>query len=57
VRLLQRSSKSGEDCSGGVLFPLEMHIFREKKKQGFSHMVSSNEIAPRKILLLGEIQG
>jgi hypothetical protein len=51
-RLLQRGSQSGEECSGVLLAPRWSH-----EELVFPHVVSSDEIAPREILLLEEIPG
>jgi hypothetical protein len=40
----------GEDCSGGVLEPRWSNVLCEKPV--FPHVVSCDEIAPQKILLL-----
>jgi hypothetical protein len=63
--LLQRASRtlkellsnpadlqSGEECSDVLLAPLWSNLLREKPV--FPHVVSSDEIAPREILLLEE---
>jgi hypothetical protein len=52
VRLLQRSSESAEDCSGGVLKLHWGNLLHGKPV--FSQVVSCDDIALRKILLLGE---
>jgi hypothetical protein len=44
--------QSGEDCSGILLAPQWSNLLHEKPF--FSHVVSSDEIAPREILLLEE---
>jgi hypothetical protein len=49
---LQRGSQSGEDCSGVLLAPRW-----SRAEPVFPHVVSSDEIAPREILLLEEISG
>jgi hypothetical protein len=51
-RLLQRGSQSGEECSGVLLAPRW-----SREEPVFPHVVSSDEIAPREILLLEEIPG
>jgi hypothetical protein len=51
-RLLQRGSQSEEECSGVLLAPRWCH-----EEPVFPHVVSSDEIAPREILLLEEIPG
>jgi hypothetical protein len=51
-RLLQRGSKSGDECSGVILAPRW-----SREEPVFPHVVSSDEIAPREILLLEEIPG
>jgi hypothetical protein len=43
-----------EDYSSGVLYPRRIYLLKIKP---FFHVVSCDEIALRKILLLGEIQG
>jgi hypothetical protein len=55
VRLLQRSSEAGEDCSGEVLFP-QRSAFSERILF-ISHVVCSDDIYLQKILLLRGIQG
>jgi hypothetical protein len=52
LRLLQRGSQSGEECSSVLLAPRW-----SRKEPVFPHVVSSDEIAPREILLLVEIPG
>jgi hypothetical protein len=51
-RLLRRGSQSGEEYSGVLLAPRW-----SREEPVFLHMVSSDEIAPREILLLEEITG
>jgi hypothetical protein len=45
-------SQSGEECSGILLAPRRSNLLGEKPF--FPHVVSSDEIAPREILLLEE---
>jgi hypothetical protein len=53
VRLLQRCSKTGENCSGGVLFP-QRCTFSERKPV-FFHRISCDEMALQNTLPFGEI--